>query len=283
LFTDLVACGGAAVINTDDAFGRVLYNDLLPLSQPLLRLNVLSYGLQPEADIMARDIDNSFQGLRFRAVFQGKSLDISSPLIGMTNVYNILAAIGAAVSLNVPEESIIEGIRILKPVPGRFEKIDLGQTFLCVVDYAHTEDALHRLISTARELLQKSPVNGKIITVFGCGGDRDRGKRPSMGAVATGHSDFVVITSDNPRSEEPGDIIRDIEAGTVRKNYLVVPDRRDAIGKAIDMAKAGDIVLIAGKGHEDYQEIKGARLPFSDREVATEAIRKRMQNASADL
>ena len=104
-----------------------------------------------------------------------------------------------------------------------------------------------------------------------------------MGAVATGHSDFVVITSDNPRTEEPGDIIRDIEAGTVRKNYLVVPDRRDAIGKAIDMAKAGDIVLIAGKGHEDYQEIKGARLPFSDREVATEAIRKRMQNASADL
>ena len=263
--------------------GEALYDDLLPLSQPPLRLNVLSYGLQPEADIMACDIDNSFQGLRFRAVCQGKSLDISSPLIGMTNVYNILAAIGAAVSLNVPEEFIIKGIRILKPVPGRFEKIDLGQTFLCVVDYAHTEDALDRLISTARELLQKSPVSGKIITVFGCGGDRDRGKRPSMGAVATGYSDFVFITSDNPRSEEPGDIIRDIEAGTVRKNYLVVPDRRDAILKAIGMAEAGDIVLIAGKGHEDYQEIRGARLPFSDREVATEAIRKRMQNASTDL
>jgi UDP-N-acetylmuramoyl-L-alanyl-D-glutamate--2,6-diaminopimelate ligase len=283
LFTDLVARGGVAVINTDDPFGKALHDDLHPLSQDPLKLNLLSYGLQPEADIMACDVDNSFQGLRFRAVIKGRSLAISSPLIGLINVYNILAAVGAAVSLNIPAESIIEGIRVLKPVPGRFEKIDLGQGFLCVVDYAHTEDALARLISTARELLQKSSCSGRIITVFGCGGDRDRGKRPSMGAVATGSSDFVFITSDNPRSEEPGDIIRDIESGTVKKDYLVVPDRRHAILKAIDMAEAGDIVLIAGKGHEDYQEIKGARLPFSDREVASGAIRKRMQNASADL
>ncbi|HMK50819.1 MAG TPA: cyanophycin synthetase, partial [Thermodesulfovibrionales bacterium] len=211
------------------------------------------------------------------------TLNIESPLVGLINVYNILAAVGAALSLNVPEEAIVEGVRLLKPVPGRFEKIDLGQAFLCIVDYAHTEDALGRLIGTSRELLGKSQTAGRVITVFGCGGDRDKGKRPSMGALATKYSDFVLITSDNPRSEDPVEIIREIEAGTERENYLAVPDRRDAIRKAIGMAGAGDIVLIAGKGHEDYQEIKGTRYPFSDREVAREAIGERMRGASADL
>jgi len=219
----------------------------------------------------------------------------------LINVYNILAAIGAAVSLHVSDEAIIEGIKNLEKIAGRFEKVDAGQGFLCIIDYAHTEDALERLITTARELLEqsvnqenskqsikrKAKKNGsgigvldplpRIITVFGCGGNRDRGKRPIMGEVATRYSDFTLITSDNPRSEEPLVIIRDIEAGAAGKNYLIEPDRREAIRKAVDMAEDGDIVLVAGKGHEDYQEIQGVRYPFSDRDVLREAIQNKLK------
>jgi UDP-N-acetylmuramoyl-L-alanyl-D-glutamate--2,6-diaminopimelate ligase len=281
LFSELLSREGTAVINIDDPYGKVLYDELLPVRWMTAGLNIYTYGLKAGADIFAYDIDNSFQGLKFKVLFQGKILDISSPLTGIINVYNILAAIGAAVALTVPDEAIIEGINTIGAVPGRFEKVDLGQKFLCIVDYAHTEDAIERLIRTARELLHKSPVNQeskehsfspRIITVFGCGGDRDKGKRPVMGRMATGYSDFVFITSDNPRSEDPMDIIRDIEAGAVNGNYIIEPDRKEAIGKAVDMAMDGDIVLIAGKGHEDYQEVKGARLPFNDKEVLREAI-----------
>ena len=272
LFSELLSMEGSAVINIDDPYGKVLYNELLPVRWMTAGLNIYAYGLKAGADIFAYDIDNSFRGLKFKVLFQDKILDISSPMTGIINVYNILAAIGAAVSLNVPDEAIIEGIHTIGAVPGRFEKVDLGQKFLCIVDYAHTEDAIERLIGTARELLQKTSVTGKIITVFGCGGDRDKGKRPVMGRMATGYSDFVFITSDNPRSEDPMDIIRDIEAGAVNRDYIKEPDRKQAIRKAVGMAMDGDIVLIAGKGHEDYQEIKGARLPFSDKEVLSEAI-----------
>jgi UDP-N-acetylmuramoyl-L-alanyl-D-glutamate--2,6-diaminopimelate ligase len=167
----------------------------------------------------------------------------------------------------------MEGIGRPPAIRGRFEKIDAGQKFLAIVDYAHTEDALERLIYTARGLTK-----GKIITVFGCGGDRDRGKRPRMGAIATRLSDFVIITSDNPRSEDPEEIIREIETGATRRNYLAEPDRKEAIRRAVLMAEENDIVLIAGKGHEEYQEIGGKRFPFNDREVVEESIRHLINN-----
>jgi UDP-N-acetylmuramoyl-L-alanyl-D-glutamate--2,6-diaminopimelate ligase len=221
---------------------------------------------------MATDIHDSFSGLKFSLTMRGRKYEIVSSLMGLPNVYNILSAVGVSLSLGVPWEVIREGIRKAEPARGRFEKVDAGQEFLAIVDYAHTGDALERLIYTARGLGR-----GKIITVFGCGGDRDRGKRPAMGSLATRLSDFVIITSDNPRSERPEEIIREIEEGAAGRNYLTEPDRREAIKKAVLMAENDDIVLIAGKGHEAYQEIAGKRYPFSDREVLDKAIKERME------
>jgi UDP-N-acetylmuramoyl-L-alanyl-D-glutamate--2,6-diaminopimelate ligase len=217
---------------------------------------------------VATDINNAFDGLTFRIMTRGRTYDVTSPLVGLPNVYNILSAAGAAASVGVPWDRILEGIRKSPLVRGRFEKVDAGQRFFAIVDYAHTEDAIERLIYTARGLTK-----GKIITVFGCGGDRDRGKRPKMGAIATRLSDFVVLTSDNPRTEKAGDIIADIERGAVRRNYLIEPDRREAIRRAVMIAEENDVLLVAGKGHEIYQEIEGKRYPFNDREVLEESIR----------
>jgi len=200
---------------------------------------------------------------------RGRKYSVVSGLTGLPNVYNIMSAAGAAVSLGVPWDVILEGIKKSGGVKGRFERIEAGQGFLAVVDYAHTEDALERLIYTA-----KGMAKGKIITLFGCGGDRDRGKRPKMGSIATRLSDYVIMTSDNPRSEDPESIIREIETGAMRKNYLVEPDRAEAIKRAVMMASEGDVLLVAGKGHENYQEIKGTRYKFSDREVLEETIRQ---------
>ncbi|OHE56397.1 MAG: UDP-N-acetylmuramoyl-L-alanyl-D-glutamate--2,6-diaminopimelate ligase [Thermodesulfovibrio sp. RBG_19FT_COMBO_42_12] len=286
LFRELLNKDGTSVINLDDPYGRSLVSSLVAFCRSQ---NILTYGLETGADIMAVDIDNSFQGLRFKILFRGRNYDISSHLIGQPNVYNIMSAVGVSISLGVPWQVILKGIEKAGNVTGRFEKVDIGQGFLCIIDYAHSEDALERLICTARELtlpphppLTKGGYRGgdsspRIITVFGCGGDRDRGKRPRMGAVATRLSDFVIITSDNPRSEEPADIIKEIEGGIVSKNYLIEPYRREAIMKAVDMADDGDIVLIAGKGHEDYQEIKGVRYRFNDRDVIEGAIKDKLQ------
>ena len=261
LFTELLGNNAKAVINHDDPWGRKLIS--------LIKGDVYTYGLEPGADLMASGIHDSFSGLKFSLVFRGREYDIVSSLIGLPNVYNILAAAGVAFSLGVPWEVILGGIRKAAPVTGRFEKVDAGQEFLAIVDFAHTEDALERLICTARGLSR-----GKIITVFGCGGDRDRGKRPVMGALATRLSDFVIITSDNPRSEKPEEIIAEIEAGAVRKNYLAEPDRKEAIKRAVLMAGKEDIVLIAGKGHETYQEISGKKYRFNDREILEETIKQ---------
>ena len=277
LFLELLDAAGTAVINLDDLYGERLVSELRG-ARP--GLNILTYGLNPGSDIIARDIDVSFQGLRFALSFRGSSYPVSSVLTGMPNVYNIMSAVGAAVSLGIPWQTILKGVEATENIAGRFENVDAGQKFLCIIDYAHTEDALSRLISSARGIISTSAghPSPRIITVFGCGGDRDRGKRPRMGEIATSFSDYVIITSDNPRSEDPLDIIRDIAAGTTTDDYLVEPDRREAIRKAVAMAKDGDIILIAGKGHEDYQEIKGVRHPFRDRDVAAEAIKIRMQN-----
>ncbi|HYA27030.1 MAG TPA: cyanophycin synthetase, partial [Thermodesulfovibrionales bacterium] len=162
-------------------------------------------------------------------------------------------------------------------VRGRIEKMDSGQDFLCIIDYAHTPDAIERLILTARTLLKDKARPGRVITLFGCGGDRDRGKRPVMGEIATRLSDYVIITSDNPRSEDPGEIIKDIVSGITRDNYIAVTDRKKAIIMAVEQAEKGDILLIAGKGHEDYQEIRGIRHSFSDRKVAEKAIQNKLR------
>jgi len=264
-FTDLLDKSAMSVINHDDAWGRRLSEGILS--------GQYTYGLEAGADMTASDMNNSFDGLRFRLTFRGRAYDIVSPLVGLPNVYNILSAAGAAAAVGVPWEVILEGIRRSPAIRGRFEKIDVGQKFIAIVDYAHTEDALERLIYTARSLTK-----GKIITVFGCGGDRDRGKRPRMGAIATRLSDFVIITSDNPRSEKPEDIIKEIETGAARRNYLIEPDRKEAIKRAVLMAEENDVLLIAGKGHETCQEIGGTKFPFNDREVIEESIRHLINN-----
>jgi len=285
LFRVLLAHEGTSVINLDDPYGRRLNSEMRTGDS---KQKAVTYGVKEGADIIAREVDNSINGLRFKISFSGKNYDISSHLIGLPNIYNIMSAAGASLSLGVPWEIILEGIEKTGDVTGRFEKVDLGQNFVCIVDYAHTEDALERLIESARELLEKSSVSNalrftphashRIITVFGCGGDRDRGKRPRMGAVATRLSNFVIITTDNPRSEEPSDIIMEIVYGAEKRNYLIEVDRREAIKRAVDMADDGDVILIAGKGHEDYQEMKGVRSQFNDKEVLEEAIKHKIQD-----
>lgn len=283
LFSELLSQKGTAVINFDDIWGRKLITEL--------KGNILTYGIEEGADITAQNIQDSFEGLRFDIRFKQKKYAVSSPLIGMHNVYNILSAAGASVALNIPWDVITKGIRKMESVKGRFEKVDLGQDFLCVIDYAHTEDALERLIYTTRELLQNakpkdigdSQRKGRIITVFGCGGNRDKGKRPKMGSIATKLSDAVIITSDNPRDENPDEIIQEIAAGASRRNYVIEADRKNAIHSAVNMAQAGDIVLIAGKGHEDYQEIHGVRNRFSDREAIESALRGKLKKSESGL
>lgn len=259
LFSRLLDDDGQVLINYDDDYGRRLWAE---------GHRGYSYGLDAAADIRAEDICNTPAGLRFKIRIQDEAHAVESSLIGLHNVYNILAAIGAGLAVGVPMNVILKGISSAGNVKGRFERVDAGQPFLAVIDFAHTEDALERTIQTARTLTQ-----GRVITVFGCGGDRDRGKRPRMGEIATRLSDLVILTSDNPRSEDPGAIIRDIETGAVRKNYRIEPDRKEAIRLAVQEAHIGDLLLIAGKGHEEYQEMGGKKQDFSDREVLQETIR----------
>jgi UDP-N-acetylmuramoyl-L-alanyl-D-glutamate--2,6-diaminopimelate ligase len=289
LFTELLSERGVALINVDDEWGRRLKSDIqrrrmearLTGESPLL----ITYGITEDADIYASDIRDSISGIAFTLNYGGLSYRIDSPLVGMPNVYNLLAAASVGIALRIPADLIREGLGRADHIKGRLETVDAGQEFLCIIDYAHTPDALERLILTARRLSGKrdktkdeglSPGN-RVIIVFGCGGDRDRGKRPIMGEIATRLSDRVIITSDNPRSEDPEQIIREITSGISKDNYLAVSDRRDAITMAVEAAGAGDVIVIAGKGHEDYQEIRGIRHKFSDREVAVEAIRKRLE------
>jgi len=250
-----------AVLNWDDPMVRSLAEKL--------NCHCITCGLERGAMLRAEEIaeDKAQWRLSFTVQSPQDKFAVKSGLIGRNNVYNILMSAGVAYALGVSREAIIEGIRTVKPVEGRLEKIDEGQNFLCIVDYAHTEDALKKLIEEARLI-----TSGKIITVFGCGGERDRTKRPKMGAVASDLSDFVVITSDNSRIEEPSEIIKDIIKGIKKDNYMIEPDRAKAIEKAVYAARAGDVLLIAGKGHENYQEIKGIRYPFSDKEVFKQTI-----------
>jgi UDP-N-acetylmuramoyl-L-alanyl-D-glutamate--2,6-diaminopimelate ligase len=239
---------------------------------------LITYGLRDDADVRTSGFSVSALGLVFLATTPLGEFEISSRLVGRPHVYNILAAIAAGVSLGFDLEAIARGVRNCARVAGRFERVTVESVeqppFAVVVDYAHTDDALKNVLQTAREVAGEA---GRVITVFGCGGDRDRTKRAPMGEIAGMLSDFAIVTSDNPRTENPDSIIAEIEVGLKRagKPYLKMADRREAIFRAVAEARDGDLVLIAGKGHETYQILGTRRIDFDDREVAREAIRQR--------
>jgi UDP-N-acetylmuramoyl-L-alanyl-D-glutamate--2,6-diaminopimelate ligase len=246
----------------------------------------VTYALNRAADITPGPITSGVDGLAFDVRTPRGTLQIQSKLVGRTNVYNILAAVSTATALDLPFDAIERGVRTLTGVPGRFEVVSTAaDPFTVVVDYAHTDDALKQLLETARPL-----TNGRLITVFGCGGDRDRTKRPLMGAVAWRLSDVIVITSDNPRSEDPARIIEEVRSGLTSESersrgrpdggrearqVLSFVDRHDAIEAAIGRARPGDLVVLAGKGHEKVQIVGNAQLPFDDADVAREALARR--------
>jgi UDP-N-acetylmuramoyl-L-alanyl-D-glutamate--2,6-diaminopimelate ligase len=252
------------IINSDDPYGGQLAG---------LAAKTIIYGLAKDAQVTTKDFRLSVRGLDFSAQTPAGPVVVHSPLVGRINVYNLLAAIAAGLALDVPRAAIESGIQRLESVPGRFERINLGQPFLVVVDFAHTDDALRNLLTAAREIHP----GGRIITLFGCGGNRDRSKRPLMGEAAGRLSDVVVLSSDNPRNEDPLCIINDALVGLQRTSAtaLVEPDRQRAIELAMDQARPGDIVLLAGKGHETVQVLKEGAIPFDDREMARRALRSR--------
>jgi UDP-N-acetylmuramoyl-L-alanyl-D-glutamate--2,6-diaminopimelate ligase len=259
----------AVVTNVDDEYGAKLAEFSRKRSAV-----VLKYGWQ-RGDLHAEKVEITTRGTRFDLAMPEEKIAVFSALIGRVNVYNILAAAGACYARACPARAIAEGIDQLACVPGRFERVDCGQPFTVVVDYAHTDDALRNLTALARELVSSAGAKGRVLTVFGCGGDRDRKKRPLMGEAAGRGSDFVVLTSDNPRSEDPLAIINDAVVGLQKTGtkYSVEPDRRKAIALAIGEARPGDIVLLAGKGHEKAQVTREGSLPFDDLEVAREGLR----------
>ena len=255
-----------AIVNIDDPSGNRI--------KQLCPAPVWTYALKTKADLQAEDVRLSLDGTTFTVASPAGSFPVESHLVGEHNVYNLLAAIGVALHEGATPEQVRQAVTYVTNVPGRFERVIAGQRFTVVVDYAHTEDALVRLLTAAQALKA-----GRIITVFGCGGDRDRGKRPTMGRAAVQFSDVVILTSDNPRTEDPQSILQDVEVGVTEAlrrrpqvQYQKVSDRREAIHAAVRDARPGDMVLIAGKGHEDYQIIGTKKFHFDDREVARDAI-----------
>jgi UDP-N-acetylmuramoyl-L-alanyl-D-glutamate--2,6-diaminopimelate ligase len=251
-----------AAVNVGDAWGRQLADDL----RDAHRAPLVTFGLADDAEIRPEQLELGLDG----STFQAGGIGIETPLRGGFNVENVLGAVAAGLLLDLDEHAIAEGIASVRGVPGRFESIDEGQEFAVVVDYAHTPDSLATVLQAARGL-----GSGRVIAVFGAGGDRDRGKRPLMGKVAADLADLTIVTSDNPRSEEPLLIIQDVLQGA-GLDVEIDPDRRSAIGRAVALAQPGDVVVIAGKGHEQGQDVGGVVTPFDDRDVAREALRGRV-------
>ncbi len=280
---NLLSAEGTAVLNWDDPMIR-------PIAEKL-DCNVITFGTEEGAMFRAENIKEGGReksevrsgksdertampsGLSFDIQAPGSRFRVDSQFIGRFNVYNILTSVAITHALGFSDEVIQKGIQEAGPVEGRFENIDEGQNFLCIVDYAHTDDALKNSLEETRAITK-----GKVITVFGCGGDRDRTKRPLMGAVASEMSDLVFVTSDNPRFEDPVGIIEEIIKGIKKNNYSKQPDREQAIREAVSIAEEGDTLLVAGKGHEDYQDIKGVRNHFSDKEILRKELRKIINN-----
>jgi UDP-N-acetylmuramyl-tripeptide synthetase len=261
---------GISVVNIDDEYGRRLLNSA--------HGKLIAYGLNPKADVFTTDFKLDASGLTFDAVTPAGRVGISSRFVGRPHVYNILAAIASGLALGFDADDIAQGINDCPTVAGRFEQVTAAETlrpaFTVIVDYAHTDDALKNVLQTAREVAGEG---GRVVTVFGCGGDRDRTKRAPMGEIAASLSDVTIVTSDNPRSEDPEAIISEIEVGLKRagRPYRKLVDRREAIYQAVNEAGEGDVVLIAGKGHETYQIIGARTIHFDDREVAREALQNR--------
>ncbi|MEN6389076.1 MAG: UDP-N-acetylmuramoyl-L-alanyl-D-glutamate--2,6-diaminopimelate ligase [Syntrophomonas sp.] len=268
LFKNLETCPeNFSIINGDDEYAQAFLDQA--------GSTAVSYGIEKEARIMAQDVHVTLKGSDFTVVYPGGTFKIQMKLIGLFSVYNALAAIAFALTEGIAVETIQSALAQVDGVPGRFEQVQCGQDFTVVVDYAHTPDGLENILKTARGILEH-----RLITVFGCGGDRDRGKRPLMGEIAARYSDFTIVTSDNPRSEEPQDIINDIVPGVQKvkdSRYAIIVDRREAIRHAIHLARPGDLVVIAGKGHETYQLVKGQVLDFDDRLVAAEFLKGKEQ------
>ncbi len=260
------AAPAVAIVNVDDRYGERLASELRAAgATPLVTIAIDA----PGADLRATDIASDFSGSTFTAA----GLELRSPLPGRFNVYNVLGAVAAARALGVGDETIVAALPGVEPVPGRFEPVDEGQGFALIVDYAHTPDSLENVLSAARPLTR-----GRLTCVFGCGGDRDRGKRPLMGEISARLADHTIVTSDNPRSEDPDAIVAEIMAGIDdRAATEAIVDRHAAIERAVELAAVGDVVVVAGKGHEQGQEFEGGRkLPFDDVGVAREALRARL-------
>lgn len=251
-----------AVLNADDKYSEFIAKSTAQ--------HILTYGLEKDADVKASNINLKIDGTSFTLSSPVGEIEIESNLIGKFNVYNMLAAASAAIVLDIPLTTIKTALEKVKGVAGRFEQVIAGQNYAVIVDYAHTPDSLENVLQTIHEFKE-----GKVYVVVGTGGDRDRTKRPLMAEVAVKYSDEAIFTSDNPRTEDPKQILNDMITGLSASNYEVIENRKDAIYEAIDRAEEGDIVLIAGKGHETYQEINGVRYDFDDRVIAKEAIEKK--------
>ena len=258
-----------AVINIDDPTGRRLVGRLGK------RVKVIRYGLGPGADFRASNVRFDATGATYQLEVRVRKLLVRLPLIGRFNVYNSLAALAGATACGLNLREAVATLALAPQVPGRLENIAEKRAFRVIVDYAHTPDALENALGTLRELGPR-----RLITVFGCGGDRDRAKRPRMGAAAERLSDFTILTSDNPRSEEPAAIIDEIKAGLKGSAFQVIPDRAEAIARAIDLAHEGDTILIAGKGHEDYQIFADRTIDFDDRKVARRCLEHKLSQAA---
>ena len=255
--------GKSAIVNVDDDAGEEILNHS--------NCNRITYSIRNKSSLRAVDVDVRADGTRFKIRGDFGVINLNLHVTGIFNVYNVLAAFGTAIAEGIDPEIIRQTLEHFKSVPGRFERIFADIPFSIIVDYAHTPDGVENVLETAKQI-----VKNRIITVFGCGGDRDKTKRPIMGRLAAELSDIVIATSDNPRTENPADILKDIEVGIKEKigdkPYECIEDRRHAIFRAVEIAQNGDIILILGKGHENYQILKDQTIHFDDREVAQEAI-----------
>ncbi|HKP71308.1 MAG TPA: UDP-N-acetylmuramoyl-L-alanyl-D-glutamate--2,6-diaminopimelate ligase, partial [Pyrinomonadaceae bacterium] len=255
-----------SVVNADDEYGVRLARELASGGS-----RVITYAIRGEADVTARGVEFTLEGMRFQLRTPEGERVVRSPLVGQPHVYNLLAATACGLALGYDLDVMARAFELCAGAPGRFERVAHKGDFAVVVDYAHTDDALRNVLRTARDVVT---AGGRVITVFGCGGDRDRTKRKPMGEAAGNLSDIVILTSDNPRTEDPEAILADVEPGlrATGKPYLKIADRREAIFRAIAEARGGDVVVIAGKGHEDYQIVGTETIHFDDREVASEAL-----------
>lgn len=259
---------GKAVVNIDDRYGRLLL-DRLPR-----QLSVVTYGQSLHADFRASDIRYNATGTQFCLEARGRSYLVRSPLIGLFNVYNALGALASATAMGLELRRAVKALESAPQVPGRLERVPGRQPFQIFVDYAHTPDALENVLRTLHQLKQ-----GRLIVLFGCGGDRDRTKRPLMANAAERYADEIIVTTDNPRSEDPMAIIDDIKKGFQKKSYHSICDREEAIHEVIRQAAAGDMIVIAGKGHENYQEVNGVKMPFDDLAIAKRALQNRVNES----